>query len=124
MLLHKTREELRKRATTDVVLKRQRRYPRDSDTGMKPLPDTVTGVLTSDTAVKGHTDDTDADDTYVYSTPLELNCWPFKDTSTRRAPTPDDTADAHSTRPESMYRPTTVLLLSSKRHTRDDDSRK
>jgi len=81
-------------------------------------------VLTSDTDVNGHTDDTDAEATYVYSTPLELNCCPFRDTSTRRAPTPVDTADAHSNRRKSMNRATTVLLLSSNRHTKVDDSRK
>jgi hypothetical protein len=50
-------------ARTDVVLKRHIKYPSDSDTDWKPLPDTVTGVLASDTAVEGHTDDTAADDT-------------------------------------------------------------
>jgi hypothetical protein len=72
----------------------------------------------------GHTDDTDADATYVYSTPLELNCWPFMEIKTEDNPAPDDTADEHSTQPESMYRADTVLLASSKRHTSVDDSRK
>jgi len=101
LLLQTTNDSLTYMPTTVVVLKRHRRYPRDSDNEEKPLPDTVTGVLASATQIAGDTDDTAADGTYVYSTPLELNCCPFTETSTRRAPTPDDTADAHSTRPES-----------------------
>jgi len=122
--LHTTDEALTYSATTVVVLKRQRRYPRDADCALNPLPDTVTGVPPSVTDTNGHTDDTAADATYVYSTPLELNCCPFRDTSRRRAPTPDETAEAHSSSEESTTRATTVLLLSSKRHTRVDDSRK
>jgi hypothetical protein len=124
LLLHTTDVSLTYSATTVVVLKRHLRYPSDADNAEKPLPDTVTGVPPSDTDDTGHTDDTAADTTYVYSTPLELNCCPFNDTSKRRGPTPDDAADAHSSRLLSTCRPTTVLLLSSKRHTRLDDSRK
>ena len=124
LLLHTTDVSLTYSATTVVVLKRHRRYPSDADNAEKPLPDTVTGVPPSDTDDMGHTDDTAADTTYVYSTPLELNCWPFNDTSTERGPTPDDTADEHSTRPESTNRADTVLLASSTRHTSVDDSRK
>ena len=62
-LLHTMDVSLTHAARTDVVLKRHIKYPSDSDTDWKPLPDTVTGVLASDTAVEGHTDDTAADDT-------------------------------------------------------------
>ena len=114
---------LTKAARTDVVLKRHTKYPSDSDTDWKPLPDTVTGVLASDTAVEGHTDDTAADATYVNSTPLELNCCPFRETSTRRIIAADCIGVAHSSWLASTYRATTVLLL-SKRHASVDDSRK
>jgi hypothetical protein len=100
--LHNTTDSLTYSAPTDVLPNRQRRYPRDADTTLKPEPDTVTDVLASDTAADGHTDDTDADAMYVYCTPLELNCCPFRDTSNARAPTPADTPAEHSTRPADM----------------------
>jgi hypothetical protein len=59
-------------------------------------------VLASDTAADGHTDDTDADATYVYCTPLELNCCPFRDTSKSLATAPACTGEEHSTRPADM----------------------
>ena len=73
LLLHTTDVSLTYSATTVVVLKRHLRYPSDADNAEKQLPDTVTGVPPSDTDDTGHTDDTAADTTYVYSTPLELN---------------------------------------------------
>jgi len=100
--LHTTTDSLTYAAATDVLPKRQRRYPRDSDTTLKPEPDTVTDVLASDTAADGHTDETDADAMYVYCTPLELNCCPFRDTSNARESASVDTAAEHSRRPDDM----------------------
>ena len=63
----------------------------------------------------GHTDETAADGRYVNATPLAENCWPFDDTSTRRAPAPDDGGDAHSSWPPPTRRAADVAPLASKR---------
>ena len=97
--------------------------PSDSDADEKPPPCTVSGVPPSAAPRDGHTDDTDADGTYVNSTPDDENCTPFSDTSTRRAPAPTDADDAHSSTPADTTRPTAVAPPSSNRHRADADSR-
>ena len=87
-------------------------------------PYTVTGVPPSAAPRSGHTDDTDADATYVKPTPPELNCCAFIDTSTRRDPPPLCAGVAHSSWLPSTYRATTTLLLSSKRQRSVADARK
>ena len=56
----------------------------------------------------GHTDETAGAGTYVNATPLDENCCPFADTSTRRAPEPDDGGDAHSSCPTPTRRAAAV----------------
>ena len=84
VVLHTSDDSLTYAATTDVALKRQRSAPSASAASEKPLPTTVTGVPPSDAPRTGHTDETAAAGRYVNATPLDENCCPFIDTSTRR----------------------------------------
>jgi len=94
--LHASADSLTYAAATTVALKRQRSDPDASAAAEKPPPSTVSGVPPSAAPRDGHTDDTDDDGRYVNATPLDENCCPFADTSTTRAPEPDDGGDAHS----------------------------
>ena len=84
-------------ARTTVPFRRHCRYPSDSDADVKPEPCTVSGVPPSAEPCTGHTDDTATAPVYVYATPSDVNCWPFRLTSMLFADAPDDTGDAHST---------------------------
>ena len=96
LVLHTSADALTYAAASALELKRQRSAPADSADAEKPLPSTVTRVPPSDTPRDGHTDDTESAGRYVNATPHDENCWPFIDTSTSRAPEPDDRGDAHS----------------------------
>ena len=112
-------------ARTTVPLSRHCRYPSDSDADVKPEPCTVRGVPPSADPCTGHTDDTATAPVYVYATPNDVNCWPFRLTSIDLAEAPADTGDAHSSWYESTYRADTVAPdPRPKRHTSVDDSRK
>jgi len=94
--LHASAASLTYAAATTVALNRQRSAPDAAAAAEKPPPSTVSGVPPSAAPRDGHTDDTDDDGRYVNATPLDENCCPLADTSTRRAPAPDDGGDAHS----------------------------
>ena len=57
-------------------------------------------------------------------TPLDENCCPFIDTSTRRRPDDDDDDAAHSATPQPTTRAAAVATLDSKRQRIVADSRK
>ena len=94
--LHTSADSLTYAAATTVALKRQRNAPSASADDEKPLPSTVKGVPPSDAPRTGHTDDTAAAGRYVNIASPDANCCPFADSDNRRAPAPDDGADAHS----------------------------
>jgi hypothetical protein len=71
--LHRSDEPLARRPSTTEAPTRHCKYPSDSDDNEKPPPCTVSGAPPSDAPRNGHTDDTDADGTYVNSTPLDEN---------------------------------------------------
>jgi hypothetical protein len=124
VVLHTTDDSLTYDASTDVALKRQRSAPSASAASEKPLPTTVTGVPPSEAPRNGHTDDTAAAGRYVNATPLDENCCPFIDTSTRRGPDDDDGGAAHSAIPGPTTRAAAVATLDSKRQRIVADSRK
>ena len=97
--------------------------PDDSAEAEKPEPSTVRGAPPSDAPRSGHTDESDAAGRYVNATPLPEYCCPLRDTSTRRAPAPDDGGDAHSRWPAPTRRDAAVAPLDSKRHRADADAR-
>ena len=113
--LHTIADSLTYAAATAVALKRQSSAPSASADGEKPLPTTVTGVPPSATPRAGHTDDTADAARYVNDTPLDENCCPFIDTSSRRAPEPDDGGAAHSSCRALTRRAAAVAPLASKR---------
>ncbi len=113
--LHASAASLTYAAATAVALKRQRSAPDASADAEKPPPSTVSGVPPSAAPRTGHTDDTDAAGRYVNATPPAENCWPFADTSTRRAPAADDGGAAHSSWPPPTRRAAAVAPLASKR---------
>ena len=122
--LHASADSLTYAAATTVALKRQRSAPDASAAAEKPPPTTVSGVPPSDAPRDGHTDDTDDDGRYVNATPLDENCCPFIDTSTRRGPDDDDGGAAHSAIPGPTTRAAAVATLDSKRQRIVADSRK
>ena len=124
VVLHTSDDSLTYDATTDVALNRQRSAPSDSAESEKPLPATVTGVPPSDAPRTGHTDESAHAGRYVNDTPLDENCCPFIDTSTRRRPDDDDDDDAHSATPQPTTRAAVVATLDSKRQRIVADSRK
>ena len=71
--LQRTDDALARRPSTTDAPTRHCRYPSDSDADENPPPCTVRGAPPSDAPRDGHTDDTDADDTYVNSTPPDEN---------------------------------------------------
>ena len=113
--LHTSADSLTYAAPTTVALKRQRSAPDAAAAAEKPPPSTVSGVPPSAAPRDGHTDDTDDDGRYVNATPLDENCCPFADTSTRRDPAADDGGDAHSSWPTPTRRADAVAPLASKR---------
>ena len=72
----------------------------------------------------GHTDESAHAGRYVNDTPLDENCCPFIDTSTRRRPDDDDDDAAHSATPQPTTRAAAVATLDSKRQRIVADSRK
>ena len=78
----------------------------------------------SDAPRTGHTDESAHAGRYVNDTPLDENCCPFIDTSTRRRPDDDDDDAAHSATPQPTTRAAAVATLDSKRQRIVADSRK
>ena len=127
VVLHVSAASLTYAAGTTVALKRQRRAPIASAADEKPPPSTVKGEPPSDAPRNGHTDETAAAGRYVNnrpSPPPDVNCCPFADSVTRRAPADDDGGVAHSTWLPLMPRATDVAPLPSKRHRRVAAARK
>ena len=115
LALHSSADALKCAPTTDVASKWHSAAPSADADADSPLPSTVSAVPPDDTPMAGHTDDTVADARYVKRTPHDEYCCPFDDTSSRRAPTPDDGADAHSSCVALTRRAHAVEPLDSKR---------
>ena len=121
--LHTTADSLTYAAATTVALKRQRNAPSASADDENPLPSTVTGVPPSDAPRVGHTDDTATAPVYVYATPNDVNCWPFRLTSiVVSAACADMAGIKHSTALELLRTPMVLTAdASARHHTAPDD---
>ena len=113
--MSRSAEPTKASSTVPLLDSKRQRNVDDAAGEKKPLPNTVTGVPPSDAPRGGHTDETAGAGMYVNDAPLDENCCPFIDTSSRRAPAPDAGGAAHSSCRALTRRAAAVEPLASKR---------